>query len=450
MILLLLAACHPDADSPGRDPRPPIAVDSFTDSADTGGPPPGERPQDVLRTALSLDLTALTGQAEVTVLPASGARSVRLHVGDLAISAVTVNDAPVTGYTVASSMLDVPTADADAEQRIGVTYTFAVHEGFNGWMASRGLTFTWPYFCGNLFPCDPDPADGQSFTLNVTGAADGQTAVYPTAIPADAPSYMLGIAVGDYTETPLGTTAAGTAVSVWSLPGEEADVVVGTKNLVDAFDFLERTYGPYTFGNHVGSVSAPWDDYGGMEHHPYWHIANWSLRSEEAHVHEAAHGWFGDGVRIACWEDLTLSEGTTTYITGRALNGVDGPNVFPMYVEELDTICREGSPANTVAMPGTCHVIDILEDPLWSMVPYMKGACFYQDLSHTIGEAELDAIIARFYADHVGGAATLQDMLDAISASVTPEQAAVADQLADDWLRNLDCPSDYAARCSVP
>src|SRR5439155_6115404 len=135
-------------------------------------------------------------------------------------------------------------------------------------------------------------------------------------IPADAPSYMLAWAVGDYTKVDLGTTSAGRKVSVSYLPGGKAAALAGTKHLPQYFDWLERTYGGYLFGNEVGSVSAAWGAgaFGGMEHHPFWHISNGSLGDAETHAHEAAHGWFGDGVRIACWEDLTLSEGTVSYL----------------------------------------------------------------------------------------------------------------------------------------
>jgi aminopeptidase N len=34
-------------------------------------------------------------------------------------------------------------------------------------------------------------------------------------------------------------------------------------------------------------------------------------------VHEAAHGWFGDGVRLRCWEDFVLSEGTASHLDAR-------------------------------------------------------------------------------------------------------------------------------------
>ncbi len=285
------------------------------------------------------------------------------------------------------------------------------------------------------------------FTLDVTGYSDDMTAVYPTRIGADAPPDMLGRAVGEYAESPLGTTAAGTRLSVWSLPGGEADALTGTVNLRGVFDFLERTYGPYAYGDHAGSVSIDWDDIGGMEHHPYWHIASNSMRSEEVHAHEAAHGWFGDAVRFACWEDFVLSEGTTTYIAGRALESLGGPDLFLTYAAELEHICNPDTGVNTPALLDTCEEIDILVAPLWSMVPYMKGACFYEDVGDLIGPEALDEVIASFYQEHMGKAATMRKMIDAIEERVEGDQAAALDALVVDWLTGLECPTNYRERC---
>ena len=54
-----------------------------------------------------------------------------------------------------------------------------------------------------------------------------------------------------------------------------------------------------------------------MEHHPQWHVDDSSFGSQETQAHEASHGWYGDGIRLACWEDFVLSEGTVTYLAGR-------------------------------------------------------------------------------------------------------------------------------------
>src|SRR5213592_1754219 len=108
-----------------------------------------------------------------------------------------------------------------------------------------------------------------------------------------------------------------------------------------------------------------------MEHHPYWHVAKDAMSDEETQAHEAAHGWFGNGVRIRCWEDFVLSEGTVSYLAARALEKVGGAAagkaVWDSYQLQLDAAVMNG---DTIALPDTCNAIDIISDPLWSSIPY--------------------------------------------------------------------------------
>jgi aminopeptidase N len=157
--------------------------------------------------------------------------------------------------------------------------------------------------------------------------------------------------------------------------------------------------------------------FGGMEHHPFWHVAKDAMSDELTHAHEAAHGWFGDGVRLRCWEDFVLSEGTVSYLSARALTVVGGPTlekqVWDEYKTELaDAIAEGGAPA----WPKGCNQIDILKDKLFTNLPYMQGAFFYKDVAAVVGVDVLDGVIGRFYRAHQNKPAGMQDMIDAIKA----------------------------------
>ena len=231
---------------------------------------------------------------------------------------------------------------------------------------------------------------------------------------------MLAWAVGAYTKKQLGVTTAGTKVSTAWLPGGETAALAGTKHLVQAFDWYEQNLGPYSFGHDVASVSVVWGEgmYGGMEHHPYWHVAKDAMNDEVTHVHEAAHGWFGDGVRLRCWEDFVLSEGTVSYLAARALGKVAGAakeaSVWAEYKDELDAAIAEGG---APAWPQGCGQIDILRDKLFTNLPYMQGAFFYKDVAAQIGADKLDQIIGDFYKANRNKAAGMQQMIDAIKAA---------------------------------
>jgi hypothetical protein len=441
-LFLLLGACGDNLDTGGGG-------GGGSPDADVPFVPPEaseDWERDLVSTALEIDLAARTGRATIDIA-ASESTGASFEIGDLEVSAVTDDQGRALEFAAAEGQLDVGVPATGDTGTIVIDYAFQAHDGaFDGWMEAEGVTFLWPYFCGNLYPCKSDPLDGQSFEMAVTGG-EGDV-IYPASIPAEAPTYMPAIAVGDYTEIDLGTSSGGTRLSVWHLPGAEQEefAAQGTEHLLEVFSFFEDTYGPYIYGDKAGTVSANWGggDYGGMEHHPYWHVSSGSLYSEEVNAHEAAHGWFGNGVRIACWEDFVLSEGLATYLAARALDE-SGVNLWPSYECDLKYTCRPAN--NTIALPDTCDSIDILNDPLWSLVPYMKGAFFLRAVATRIGEDELDQSLSAFYQANVGKAAKMEELISKIKED-HPDDATAIDNLADKWLRQLRCPVRQSEICT--
>jgi aminopeptidase N len=425
-------ACHAGTETPPVDDTDAPAV------------------QDVVHTHLDLDLAAAAGHAKIEVKPGPG--PVRLDVSGLTVHALRVDGAtvPITDTTLDAGWLSVPVDAPGRTAILDVDYNFPERRprDFDGWMPALGVTFVWPYACGNLYPCDPSMSDGVRFSMSVTGVTQGLSAVYPADTFGDGPAYLPAVAVGDYARVDLGHTSAGTGVAAWHLPGQRAATDRGTAHLVAAYDFFEQTYGSYLFGPEAGAVQVDWgaDSWGGMEHHPYVHVGKFDFEDEEAQIHEAGHAWFGDGVRLACWEDFVLSEGTTTYIAARASEAVGGDDFWPYYVDDFLVPICEGDDVNTIVLPDSCGEIDFVNDDLWSLATYMKGACFYEEVADTIGAAELDAIIAEFYVSHRSKPARMRDML-ALLAARAPDHAADIDAAASDWLYRYECPTDYVARC---
>ncbi|MBI5486580.1 MAG: peptidase M1 [Deltaproteobacteria bacterium] len=399
-----------------------------------GGPIPPDPSRDIRHTALAVDLATREATASIELAPAESA-SASFEVGALDIHEVRGPDGPLP-YALVDAHLDVLLGDV---LDLVVAYSFPERPGtFDGWMRN-GSTLIWPYYCGNLFPCHSDPSDGLTFDLAVANPGEGLVAVYPETIPTDAPSYQVAWAVGDYAYESLGTTPAGTEVGVWTLPGGETAAATGTADLVAVFDWYERTLGPYAFGARAGAVAVDWPPgaIGGMEHHPYWHVDVLAMAMPLVHVHEAAHGWYGDGVRIACWEDLVLSEGTATYLAARAAGQAIGPEAeaaaWAEYDGRLDAVFRSG---DIVVLPDGCGEVDVLADGLFSDAVYVKGAFFFRAVADAIGADELDHVLRVFFSGHVGEAARMNDLLDAIRTETGFDPTA----LADDWLRSLGRP----------
>ena len=385
--------------------------------APSGGPypPMADAARDVVDTTLAVDIGARTATATITLAP-SPSTGASFEIGDLDIASVRLDDAELL-WSDAGDRLDVGVPPSTEPLVLTIGYAWRPHGNSDG-VSPSGYTLTWPYWCGNVFPCRSAPSDGTTFRLSVTGAASPNTIVFPTAIPTEAPAYMAAWIVGEYTRLDLGQTTAGTKVAMWHLPGGAVSAQAGGAHLRDAFDWMEQHLGPYRFGGEVGTVAARWGAgaFGGMEHHPYWHVATAAMADEETNVHEAAHGWFGNGVRVRCWEDFVLSEGTVTYLAARVLEAVGGTAVsdpiWARYTAALDAM-RAGT-GNGVAWPQSCGQVDILADGLFSQVPYIKGAFFYRAVADKVGRDPLDQALRTFYQRWGGKAAGMQDMLDVI------------------------------------
>lgn len=431
----LAAACG-GGDSGSPDGAPTPAADAAPADGSSGSAENWAR--DIVSTDLTFDVTSLQATAVIT-LAGDDSGTASFAVGDLMLRSVRAGSVDLD-YERDGDRIDVAVPDDGADVVVTVEYDVRSHTAFDGFHATKGYTLTWPYFCGNLFPCDPDPADGATFTLALTGVPDGQMAVYPAAIPADAPAYMVAFAVGDYGYELRGTTTNGTAVGVYYLlPSGRLSALAGTEFLTEYVDFLEQTYGAYVFGNEIAAVSAPWGfgGLGGMEHHPLFHVASSSMSSHEVMAHEAAHGWYGNGVRIACWEDFVMSEGVAEYLTARAIEHAEGIMAADALWAEWRTRLEESvASGDTLAYPDGCNQIDILTDPLWSRIPYEKGAFYLRAVEDRVGRAALDNALADFYAANRGEARHMSDLIAAIEAE---SGQSVAD-LTTDWLKSLGLP----------
>ncbi len=392
-------------------------------------PPTPNAGREIVSTALKFDVGARSGHATIT-FAASAAPGASLEVGDLIIDSVSLP------FAVAGARMDLALPAAGMPLAVEVAFHYRQQAGFTG-ASAAGFTFVWPTYCGNLFPCHSAPSDGASFTLALSGVPAGQAAVYAASIGPEAPAYQVAWAIGDYTEVPLGTTAAGTQVSVWHLAGEAAAAAAGTQHLAAAFDWMERTLGPYRFGRHVGTVSIDWPggDFGGMEHHPRWHVDRDSLADPVIHVHEAAHGWFGNGVRLRCWEDFVLSEGTTTYLAARALEVVApaaGAQAWRGYAAQLAAV-----PGAAPVWPATCGQVGVVEAGLATSAPYLRGAFLLKGIADKVGAEPLDRALASFYTANAGATATMAELLQTIGRVTGYDPTACAQR----WLRTLDRPS---------
>ncbi|MCA9671420.1 MAG: peptidase M1 [Myxococcales bacterium] len=367
-------------------------------------------------------------------------RSASFEVKGLTINAVRDDAGAALPFSVVDGRLDVLLAPGGGAKTFSVDYAFHQQSKLDG-LLPGGSTLVWPYHCGNLFPCKSDPSDGLTFELSVRNPPDGTKSIYPSSIAYDAPSYQIAWATGSYSEKVLGTSKGGTTLHVYWLPIDNANAVdAGTARLVQVFDWLESTLGPYLFGSDAGSISTNWGPgaVGGMEHHPFWHIGSASMGDKTVHAHEAAHGWFGDGVRLQCWEDFVLSEGTVTYLTARAIGAVEGESAeAAVWASNEIQLKQAVAKKDHIAWPkdAGCNKVDVLAS-LFTNIPYLKGAYFYRAVAQAVGADRLDKVLRLFFETYRGKAARMQQMLDLIRS----ETGFDAGELAKTWLESTGLP----------
>jgi len=182
-------------------------------------------------------------------------------------------------------------------------------------------------------------------------------------------------------------------------------------------------------------VAWPAGAYGGMEHHPLWHIATVSMAEPLTHVHEAAHGWFGDGVRMSCWEDLVLSEGTASYLSIHVLEALGetatAAAAWSTYEDEASV------PTSGPVWRDSCDAIDVLHDSVYTEQTYARGALFYRALEAKVGTSALEEALRDFYESRQGQAARFDDLL----ASITHTTGYDPHDCATAWLKGTGAPA---------
>ena len=389
-------------------------------------------------TRLEVDLTTLQATAHVA-FEAGTASTARLELSHTLGGAVTATTgtAQIVGDALLLDGLPQDAAQVSVRYQIPIGGAYQVTNRDDVYDAG---TYMWPTQCSALFPCHAQPADGTTFSLSLTGIPDGMTAIYPSTLP-EVPSYQLAWAVGPYRYVSYGKTAAGTEVGFYVIHQDvtsEYEQSIG-EALRRGFDFVEKTYGPYRFGTRVASVEVDTlpTFAGGQEHHPYWHIASSDFGVTETHIHEAVHGWFGDGVRIACWEDLLLSEGVTTYVTMRtrvAIGDIEEREAWGTLAYQSNSPLHGGVAAWPPGCTGTSSTFAPDGDPHDEV--YSRGAQFLREVARQIGVDVLDGALADFYRDHGGKAARVDDLLAGIHASTGFDPTA----LAETWLRAVSTP----------
>ena len=274
--------------------------------------------------------------------------------------------------------------------------------------AGRMWSLTWPYNTGALFPSNSHPADGATtkVTLKVeagsvglaTGNRQGTTSTFVSG--AQAPAYA--VAVYDskqYQVDRAGTSRDGVAVSGLGLrnaiPKDIRDAY--RKEAIGALDYFTQWLGQYDYGNSLALVELP-GGLGGMEHTSAVAImlgnASDKDTARETAVHETAHHWFGDNIRIGSWGDFWMSEGFTNYATYRYFRQAEGEAKYFKLLDGAKDEVRGALVDNPHALSAPAHT-DVNE--IFDSIPYEMGPWMLRMLEVKLGTPQFDSLLKEWF-----------------------------------------------------
>ncbi|MCC6336730.1 MAG: hypothetical protein IT380_22405, partial [Myxococcales bacterium] len=365
----------------------------------------------------SKDGASFPARAVVTLeRAAKGTSILEVDPERLSISAVTVDGKPVP-FELKAGRLHV---DAPGAKALDITYRVKPQDVRGNADTAYGLirdkyadrmwTLTWPYNTGALFPSNSHPSDGATakVTLKVeTGhtayASGNPTGASTFEMKAQAPAYSVAVydAPG-FKHERAGRAHNGVEVSGLGLEDAIAPATreAYRKAAIGAVDYFTGWLGQYDYGNTLALVELP-GGLGGMEHTSAVAIMLGNARSpelaRETAVHETAHHWFGDNLRIASWGDFWMSEGFTNYATYRYFGATEGEAKYQQLLTRAKADVRATLEDNPHALSADAHtdVNEIFDD-----VPYEMGPWILRMLEVKLGRPAFDALLKDWFHAH--------------------------------------------------
>lgn len=258
-------------------------------------------------------------------------------------------------------------------------------------------------------------------------------------MPQAIPSYLIAIAVGDLTFTPMSARTG-----VWAEPSVVASAAQEFEDTERMIVATEALYGPYRWGRYDLLVLPPSFPFGGMENPRVTFATPTILAGDKSLVslvaHELAHSWSGNLVTNATWSDFWLNEGFTTYLERRIVGAVYGKARADMEwligVREL-----EDSRSTLPAGRDRSLLPDMTgrdPDDAYSTVPYEQGALFLAFLEARVGRQAFDAFLRKWFDSHAFQSATTDEFVAFLNQHLpsagTPAQI-------QEWLRSETVPA---------
>lgn len=325
---------------------------------------------DVLHYDINLDIVHLSkkeikGFTEVTLTTkVNNTNIISLDLLELNIDSVLLENNLISGVTYNDTLLSIPLSNPiDAGDTIELSIYYHGEPvgdpaGWGGFYFTSDSSYAWnlgvgfgadPHNYGRVwYPCLDDFIDRATYDIHLRVNDDkvavcsgtmmsivdngDNTKTYQWRLHDTAPTYVIGMAIGDYTA--IVDTFNGVNGPIPSYlyvrPSDTAKAKASFVNLLPILSEYENYFGPYRW-ERVGYVGIPFNN-GAMEHttniaYPFFAI-NGNLSYETLMAHELSHQWFGNMVTCASAEDMWINEGWATYCESLYQKGIYGDDAY--------------------------------------------------------------------------------------------------------------------------
>ena len=349
--------------------------------------------------------------SRITLPPGEHAQPLRLAVADRLSVREVLADGERARFRVSRGRLEV---EAPRARTLEVRHTVRAHfidtdEDFataSGLIVDRRdpanihiTSLTWPYNADQLFPANPDPPAVMHAAARLLVPDDFTTVGAEVTTPV--PAYSVAVRASNNLKVIEGPTTAGGVKLNFHVYRDgglrpDGDFTAALRDIGRGLDAVAAILGtPYPDGV-INFVQTP-NPFGGMEHQGMPAINDSAIEDNsrvpdivKVPLHEAVHGYFGNGRAIDGWANFTMSEGLTQYLTYRGVEASLGVASSAEAWQRSREVLARTLAGKKQPLVGAAEgdVYDSL-----NAVPYELGAWILRMAEERVGREQLDAVL---------------------------------------------------------
>jgi aminopeptidase N len=413
----------------------------------------------------------LTGVATIEARATQGLSSFNLDLQGMEVRSITVEGKDATWTRDGGELTVTPERGLRAEHEFetviaydGVPETIEDAFGISGFMHTDdgAVVAGQPHGAATWFPANDHPRDAATVAVTATVPAgleavsngelrkqrtgDGMT-TWSWMAREPMATYLVTLAVGqfdlheyradeirywDALDPDLATLDLDPEVQ-GPLAGEVAAASLARQP--EIIDFLSDSFGRYPFRTAGGIVDDSTDLQFALEtqtrpvYSPLFFFDQ--VSGDSVIVHELAHQWYGDSLRVDTWQHIWLNEGFATYAEWlwSEREGLGTPQ------EIFDSIAVNAPPefwTTTIGDPGPAT------EQLFDIAVYFRGAMTLQALRQTVGDETFFAILRNWASSQAGDTVTTDEFI----ALAEEESGQQLDELFRIWLFTPEKPAE--------